>query len=218
MTFRRQNFRRETAAAFAALTLVGAPALMLAPTHAAAATESSVTPEQKALVDRAANYIQNLKTVRGRFTQVDGNGAMTTGVLYLDRPGKARFEYDPPAGLLVVSDGYNVEVHDRRLKTYNIYPLGRTPLVLLLAKHVRLDRGVVITDVEQTPGGFIIDAKDGSKKAEGRISMNFSDAGGAVALRGWTITDLAGKETRVQLGALAPVDHLDPNLFNIRSQ
>jgi outer membrane lipoprotein-sorting protein len=212
------TFRHQTAAALAALTLAGAPALMLAPTRAVAATDSSVTPEQKALVDRAAAYIQNLKTVRGRFTQVDGNGAMTTGVLYLDRPGKARFEYDPPAGLLVVSDGYNVEVHDRRLKTYNIYPLGRTPLVLLLAKHVRLDRGVVITDVEQTPSGFIIDAKDGSKKAEGRISMNFSTEGGAVALRGWTITDLAGKETRVQLGGMTPVDHLDPNLFNIRSQ
>jgi outer membrane lipoprotein-sorting protein len=212
------TFRHQTAAALAALTLAGAPALMLAPTRAVAATDSSVTPEQKALVDRAAAYIQNLKTVRGRFTQVDGNGAMTTGVLYLDRPGKARFEYDPPAGLLVVSDGYNVEVHDRRLKTYNIYPLGRTPLVLLLAKHVRLDRGVVITDVEQTPSGFVIDAKDGSKKAEGRISMSFSTEGGAVALRGWTITDLAGKETRVQLGGLTPVDHLDPNLFNIRSQ
>jgi outer membrane lipoprotein-sorting protein len=212
------TFRLKTAAALAALTLAGAPAAMLAPAQAVAATDSSVTPEQKALVDRAAAYIQNLKTVRGRFTQVDGNGAITTGVLYLDRPGKARFEYDPPAGLLVVSDGYNVEVHDRRLKTYNIYPLGRTPLVLLLAKHVRLDRGVVITDVEQIPGGFVIDAKDGSKKAEGRISMNFSDAGGEVALRGWTIVDLAGKETRVQLGSLAPVDHLDPNLFNIRSQ
>lgn len=218
MIHRRQIFRRRAAAAFAVLTLAAAPTLMLAPTAAAARTAGSVTPEQQALVDRAAAYIQNLKTVRGRFTQVDGNGAVTTGVLYLDRPGKARFEYDPPAGLLVVSDGYNVEVHDRRLKTYNIYPLGRTPLVLLLAKHVRLDRGVEITDVAQVPGGFVIDARDGSKKAEGRIAMNFSNDGGGVALRGWTIVDLAGKETRVQLGALTPVDHLDPNLFNIRSQ
>ena len=214
----RQNLRPQAAAAVLALSLTVAPTLALAPSAAAARTASSVTPEQQALVNKAADYIQNLKTVRGRFTQVDGNGAMTTGVLYLERPGKARFEYDPPAGLLVVSDGYNVEVHDRRLNTYNIYPFGQTPLVLLLARHVRLDRGVVITDVEQQPGGFVINARDGSKKAEGRIAMNFSDEGGVVALRGWTIIDLVGKETRVQLSALTPVDHLDPNLFNIRSR
>lgn len=214
----RQNLRPRAAAAVLALSLAVAPTLALAPSTAAARTASSVTPEQQALVNKAADYIQNLKTVRGRFTQVDGNGAMTTGVLYLERPGKARFEYDPPAGLLVVSDGYNVEVHDRRLNTYNIYPFGQTPLVLLLARHVRLDRGVVITDVEQQPGGFVINARDGSKKAEGRIAMNFSDEGGVVALRGWTIIDLVGKETRVQLSALTPVDHLDPNLFNIRSR
>jgi outer membrane lipoprotein-sorting protein len=208
-------FRRQTAACLAALTLSVASAI--APSAADARTASSLTAEQQGLVNRAADYIQNLKTVRGRFTQVDGTGAVTTGVLYLQRPGKARFEYDPPASLLVVSDGFNVAVHDRKLKNWNIYPLGQTPLVLLLARHVRLDRGVLITDVEQTPGGFTIDAQDGSKKAPGRIVMNFSD-NGTIALRGWTIVDLQGKETRVQLGALTAADHLNPDLFNIRSQ
>lgn len=195
-----------------------APVLMLlalaagcAPAHAA----SSLTLDQQALVDKAGAYIQDLKTVRGRFTQVDGAGAATTGVFYLSRPGKARFEYDPPAGMLVVSDGYNVAVSDRRLKTYNIYPLGRTPLVLLLARHVRLDRGVVITGVERTASGFVISARDGRKQADGRITMSF--ASDPIALRGWSITDPQGRQTRVSLGPLTP-DHLDDNLFNIRSR
>jgi outer membrane lipoprotein-sorting protein len=216
LIFRRQIFHRQTLACLAALSLaVAAP--LLGPSGAVARTASTLTAEQQAMVNRAGDYIQNLKTVRGRFTQVDANGAITTGLLYLQRPGKARFEYDPPASLLVVSDGFNVAVHDRRLNNWNIYPLGQTPLVLLLAKHVRLDRGVVITDVEQVPGGFTIDASDGSKKAQGRITMNFSDSG-AIALKGWTIVDLQGKETRVQLGPLTPADHLNPDLFNIRSQ
>ncbi|WP_158913685.1 outer-membrane lipoprotein carrier protein LolA [Caulobacter sp. S45] len=212
------TFLRQTAVAFAALMLAAAPTL--APTVAAAASASSLTPDQQALVKRAGSYIEALKTVRSRFTQIDGNGVTSTGTLYLDRPGKARFEYDPPASLLVVSDGFNVEVFDRRLKTYSLYPFERTPLVLLLARHVRLDRGVVITDVEQVPGGFVINARDGHKQAEGKISMRFSDVGGAggtVGLRGWTIVDATGRETRVQLGALTPIDHLDANLFNIRS-
>ena len=180
------------------------------------ASSASLAPDQQALVDRAGAYIQDLKTVRSRFTQVDGAGQTTTGTLYLSRPGKARFEYDPPAGMLVVSDGYNVAVSDRRLKTWNIYPLGRTPLVLLLARHVRLDRGVTITDVEPTSGGFTISARDGRKQADGRITMAFGDD--PVVLRGWTITDLQGRETRVSLGPLTSAAGLDPNLFNIRSR
>jgi outer membrane lipoprotein-sorting protein len=196
--------------------LIALLALAALPAPQAALAASNLAPEQQALVDKAAAYIQDLKTVRGRFTQVDGAGQTTTGVLYLQRPGKARFEYDPPAGMLVVSDGFNVAVSDRRLKTWNIYPLDRTPLVLLLARHVRLDRGVVITNVEQTPAGFVISARDGRRQADGRITMVFGD--GPMSLKGWTITDPQGRETRVSLGPLAPAEGLDPNLFNIRSR
>ena len=183
-----------------------------APVAARAATELS--PDQQALVQRATDYLQGLKTATARFTQSDPNGGETTGMLYLQRPGKARFEYDPPAGLLVVSDGTFVGVSDRRLKTFNEYPLGRTPLVLLLAREVRLDRGVVVTGVQQGAGGFSIAARDGRGQAEGRLTLLFRDD--PVALRGWNIVDAQGRETQVRLGPLSPASHLAPGLFYIR--
>jgi outer membrane lipoprotein-sorting protein len=173
-----------------------------------------LSPDDQALVDKATAYLQGLKTETGRFTQVSSNGATSTGMFYMQRPGKARFQYDPPAQMVVVSDGYNVSVVDARLKTHDQYPLGRTPLVILLARQVRLDRGVVVTAVDQTADGFSITARDGRKEASGRITLNFSND--PIALRGWSVIDAQGRETRVTLGGLTPVSDLDPNLFVIQ--
>jgi len=199
---------------FAACLVLGAGSLALGTPPPAFAAASSLSPDDQALVDKATAYLQALKSVTGRFTQASSNGSTSTGMFYLQRPGKARFQYDPPAQMVVVSDGYNVSVVDGRLKTHEQYPLGRTPLVILLARQVRLDRGVVVTQVDKTADGFSITARDGRKEAAGRITLNFSND--PMALRGWSVIDAQGRETRVTLGTLSAVSDLDPNLFVIQ--
>jgi outer membrane lipoprotein-sorting protein len=167
--------------------------------------------DQKALLDKATTYIQGLSSAKGRFVQTDARGTVTQGTFYLQRPGKARFAYDPPAGLLVVSNGNNVNIFDSRLKTYESYPLSKTPLNLLLAREVRLDRGVIITDIRPLADGFTIVAQDAKRQALGRISLDFSNA--PTALMGWTVTDIKGGQIRVRLSDFAETSGLDPKLF-----
>ena len=170
-----------------------------------------LTAEQQALLDKATAYIQGLSSAKGRFVQTDARGTVTQGAFYMQRPGKARFAYDPPAGLLVVSNGANVNIFDSRLKTYESYPLSKTPLNLLLAREVRLDRGVVITDIRPLADGFTIVAQDAKRQALGRISMDFSNS--PVGLMGWTVTDIKGGQIRVRLSDFAETSDLDPKLF-----
>ena len=100
---------------------------------------------------------------------------------------------------------------DRRLKTIQAYPLSVTPLALFLARDIRLDRGVVVTQVTRRAGGFSILARDGRKHAEGRIALDFTDA--PLALAGWTITDRQGGATRVRLLDFAPAGPFPASLF-----
>jgi outer membrane lipoprotein-sorting protein len=187
----------------------GAVAALACAAPALARPSADLAPDQQALVARAQDYIQGLKTVTARFTQTDANGQTTTGTLYLQRPGKARFQYDPPSGLLVVSDGTFVAVSDTRLKTFSEYPLGRTPLILLLGREVRLDRAD-ITGVDETPNGFALTAR-GHGDAQGRLTLLFRND--PVELRGWNLVDAQGRETRVRFGALTPAERLAPGLF-----
>ena len=114
----------------------------------------------------------------------------------------------------MVSDGDYVSVSDRRLKTFERYPLMSTPLSLFLARQVRLDRGVVISRVSRLSDGFSITARDGKKAAEGEITLTFSDR--PLRLEGWTITDAQRRSTRIQLTGLTPASGLDPALFVLK--
>ncbi|CAN5898862.1 outer membrane lipoprotein carrier protein LolA [soil metagenome] len=194
--------RRALALGLAALPL---PALAARPAIA------PLTADDRALVDKAAAYLQGLTEAKGRFVQTDARGATTQGTVYLKRPGKARFAYEAPSGLLVVADGANVSVADSRLKTFDRYPLMATPLSIFLARPIKLARGVVISDVKRLADGFTITARGGKKQAEGQITLTFSNS--PVALIGWTVSDAQGQSTRIRLTGLERASGLAPTLF-----
>ncbi len=189
--------------------LVAAAAVAALPLPAFAALNA----DDQALVDKAVAYLQDLSAAQGRFRQTDWRGTQTTGRLWLQRPGRARFAYDPPSGLVLVSDGRVVAQTNTRLKTTSRVPLGATPLALFLAKDIRLDRGVTVTEVKHYGDDFAIVAKDARKQTPGQIELRFS--GAPVALKGWTIIDNQGRPTRIDLTELQKVGSLDKSLFNV---
>ena len=153
-------------------------------------------------------------------TSAQGNFVETTGAqrregrFWIQRPGKMRFEYTNPAGLLVVSDGNNVKRFDPRLNVFRQVPLRLTPLSVFLARNVRLDQGVQITQVTRMESGaFAITARDDQRPNDGSVILSF--AGSPARLREWTITDAQGTRTRTQLISFEPAPGLAASLFQL---
>ena len=140
--------------------------------------------------------------MEGRFEQTNPRGVMQTGDIFLKRPGKARFQYDPPSGLVVVSNGQTVSVWDSRLRTFDRTPLGATPLAILLAAKIRLDEDVEVFRVGRYDDGFYLSARSthGQERTEGYITLVFGD--NPMQLRGWTLVDGQGQATKVKLTML----------------
>lgn len=205
-----------SALALSAALSVAATAGMIADPATAQASRSAaaLSAADQALVDKAAAYLQGLGAAQGRFVQTDARGAASQGAFYLKRPGKIRFEYDR-TGMLVVADGANVKVWDPRLKTFDQYPLGRTPLGVLLARNVRLDQGVRVEEVRKAAGEFTVVARDARRPADGSIALTFDAA--ATRLKEWTVTDAQGRRTRIQIAALQPAGGLKDSLFVLRN-
>ena len=173
-----------------------------AATMPSAPVAAPLSPQDQALVQKASAYLENLSTVAGRFTQTNPRGGAADGTFYLQRPGKARLDYDAPSGVTVASDGRAVTAVDRRLKTIQRVPLGFTPFALFLARNIRLDKGVTITGVNHTAQGFSLTAQRGHKATRGQIALSFSVA--PLVLRGWALTEPQGGTTTVVLSNLAP--------------
>lgn len=194
---------------FSGAALLAAPAAFAQARRPAAAP--SLSAADQALVDRAVAYLQGMAGARGRFTQTDPRGRTATGDFYLQRPGKMRFAYDPPNKLLLVSNGNQVAVADARLGTYDLYALNMTPLSLFLAKEIRLDRGVAVSNVTRTANGFSLTASDRNRETPGSITLIFAD--NPMRLSEWTMIDAQRGRTRVVLNSLTPASGLDRALF-----
>lgn len=179
-----------------------------------AAAQASLSAEDRAVLGRAQGYLQALTSYQGTFVETGPGGQRREGRFWLQRPGKMRFEYSNPAGLLVVSDGYNVKRYDPRLEVFRQVPLSATPLSTFLARNVRFDQGVRIDGVQRTQGnGFNVVARDSGKPNEGSVTLVFS--GGPDRLREWVITDAQGSRTRTQLTTLQPASNLASSLFQL---
>jgi outer membrane lipoprotein-sorting protein len=196
----------------AGLGAIGAGALTFAIGPAVA--QPAAASVDQALVSRASTYLQGLNAAQGRFVQTDARGRVTQGTFYLKRPGKIRFEYDKPSGLLIVSDGANVKVQDQRLKTFDSYPLSRTPLRVFLSKDGRFDQSAAIERVARTADGFSVTARDAKNRKAGAITLVFSDS--PMRLKAWTVVDAQGRTTHVALSSLTPSGSLADSLFVLR--
>jgi outer membrane lipoprotein-sorting protein len=180
---------------------------------AAAPPPPPLSAADSSLVAKAVAYLDSLTCDKGRFEQIDARGALTTGTFFLQRPGRARFDYDPPSGLVIASNGFKVTVVDRRLKTIQGYPLAFTPLGLFLARNIRLDRGVVVTAVDRSVAGFSITAHDRNHPNQGSIDLTFTN--NPIRLAGWTVTDSRGQSVQVRLAALTPATPQNGRFFEL---
>lgn len=207
-----QESRRPSRRAFLTASAALGGLLLAAPAALAQTGTIALSTADLALVDKATKYLQSLDEMEGRFEQTNPRGVVQTGDIFLKRPGKARFQYDPPSGLLVVSDGRNVSVWDSRLRTFDRTPLGATPLAILLARQIRLDQDVEVFRVGRYDDGFYLSARNahGQTRTEGSITLVFAD--NPMRLRSWTIVDGQGQATRINITSLMKTP-IRPELF-----
>jgi len=187
--------------------------ILLAPFFVALMAMPSAAAEKLSLSALSA-YLNAMKTVQSEFTQINADGTISTGNIYIRRPGRARFEYNPPSEALVLAGGRQVAIFDAKSNTGPTqYPLKRTPLNLILARNVDLGRADMVIDHSFDGIATQVLAQDPENPEYGNIQLMFTDD--PVELRQWVITDGAGDQTIVILGALEDVASLNNNMFSI---
>ncbi len=177
------------------------------------AAPSGPLSEEQAL-ERVQAYLNSFRTLIADFTQIGGDGRRYTGKLYIHRPGRMRFEYNPPATIEVISDGTTVAVRDKRLATQDNYLIGQTPLKFLLKEQIDLTRDVKVLRVVSQPDMIRVTVEDrATLGGTSRITLLYDPR--ANVLRQWIIVDPQGYETNVQVANLNTAQRPDPGLFRI---
>jgi outer membrane lipoprotein-sorting protein len=164
-----------------------------------------------------SRYFNSFFTAQSGFTQINPNGTLFTGRLFIRRPGRVRFEYDPPEQSLVLAGGGQVAIFDGRSNQGPTqYPLSRTPLSLILAEDVDFSTDSMVVDHFNDDTTTSVVAQDPEHPEYGNIRLVFTHE--PTELRQWIITDDIGRETTVILGEMEVDVQLSSFLFDITAE
>ena len=178
----------------------------------AQAVAARLTAQDRADLARVEQYLNGLRSLQGRFLQIAPDGGTSGGQVWLARPGRLRFQYDPPAPFLLVASGGLLVFHDSKLKQTSNIPVSSTPLGILLRDQATLSGEVTVTGIQRQPGQLHISLVRTATPADGTLTLIFSTD--PLQLRQWTVLDAQRQETRVTLFNVQPGGQFDPKLFH----
>ncbi len=203
--------RSEKAATFTRRGFTGLMALAFA-TGLSLFSPVDASAQASGAAQKIADHFASVKTMMGEFVQFGPRGEQTGGKFFIDRPGKIRFNYEDPSPMRVISDGKSVVIGNRKLKTWDIYPLSKTPLNLLLGEKIDLSAKMVRSVKEESDLTTIV-LGDRNMFGDSTITMMFDPK--TYDLRQWTITDAQGKDTSVMIFNVKTGVPLDDKVFAI---
>jgi outer membrane lipoprotein-sorting protein len=184
------------------------------PPAPAATTTVALNPTQRTQIDKISSYLSSVQQLVGNFVQVGPDGSRVKGEFYIQKPGKVRFEYDPPSPIEIIADGQSVVVRDRKLATQDLYPLSQTPLRFLLSERIDLAKETNIVGI-RADDVFVTIIIEERQALIGTSRLMMMVGAKDFQLKQWTITDPQGYDTTVAVSNLDTSKRPDPNLFKI---
>ena len=209
--------RRRGTGAYAVIAAVLAALALPAFALPAAAVERPLgDPETVGELNRIETYLNGIKSMQSRFIQINPDGSAWNGTLYVRRPGRFRFEYDPPIPHLLVANGSWFFHVDRALQETNVIPLVKTPAQFLVQENISLKKDFRITKFEQQSGIMQVAMVTRDNPDLGEVTLTFTDK--PMELRKWSVRDIQDNVTQITLQNTRYGVNLNADLFKYVEQ
>ena len=162
-------------------------------------------------VIKAEQWLAGLKTGQARFEQLGYDGTRLTGNFYISRPGRLRFEYDPPVKDFIIADGTFLHFYDATQKQMSSAPIGTTLADFLLRADTAFGTDLKVMNVRTKNGFVYISVSQTADPSAGQVQLRFTEE--PFALKSWRIIDGQGLATEITLANLKVGVPLVPSLF-----
>lgn len=173
--------------------------------------EMTLSSAQKKRVTQIEDYLTGIKTIVADFVQIAPDGGLVSGKFYLQRPGKMRWQYEPPTPILMVANGKFLIFYDYELDQISHIPLQDTLAGFLARDKITFGGDVIVTNIEEGAGSLRITVVQKEKPKDGSLTLEF--ATNPVQLRNMLVYDAAGQQTTVALNNARYDIPLDESLF-----
>ena len=172
-------------------------------------------PASNPQVAEVERYFNGLRTLQARFVQSNPGGTVVQGTLSVRRPGRMRFEYDPPSQLKIVADGSQVTMWDIANRDFGQWPIGWTAASFLVKDPLVLSGDLQVEKLERVNGMLEATMVQARKPQDGKVIVRLAE--NPLLLRGWTIIDNRGNRVTVSLSEMQTGLQLADSLFKNES-
>lgn len=169
-----------------------------------------------AVTREVQDFFTNLRSLRARFVQLSPDGGLARGLFNLARPGLLRFDYDPPATLLIIADGEDLLLHDTALNDTTRWDIDDTPLTFLLSDKVIVGRDIQIKRAVSEEGVLTVTLYDEERANEGSVDLVFIES--PFELKQWRIIDGQDQVTTLVLEEAVFNGPVDFALFELETR
>ncbi len=159
--------------------------------------ETNKKARDAATLRKIEHSLNAIHSMTSDFIQRAPDGSVAGGKLYLERPGKLRFDFGDDAPFLVVSNGSLLTFVDYEVKQVNRWPIKKTPLGILVDDEIKFDSAIEIPDIIYFAGLVKVPVIDPKRQEYGYIILIFEES--TMELRAWESVDAQGYTTRVAL-------------------
>ena len=161
-----------------------------------------------------AEYLNKTDSLTARFVQISDEGRYSEGKVWVQRPGRMRFEYEPPTQILIVANDGDMMYHDAELNQTSYIGIDETPLSFILKSEISFaDPSITITGFNRQPGIIQVELVQTETPEQGALIISFNDL--PIELRKWEIIDSEGVHVNVALFNVKVGDSLEKSLFNM---
>lgn len=157
----------------------------------ATALDRPLTPEEEQLITEINAHNTAIRTMAGRFQQIDTYGNRTEGTFFLERPNKIAFRYAPPSREQIVSVGNGFYIVDRKEQTVRTYPQENVPLRQFLKEEINLFEANIV-DVVSSDDFISVTISDDTPIGIVEVALIFDIM--TKDLVQWTLTEPSGAE------------------------
>jgi len=164
--------------------------------------------------DKIINYLEEFRSLKSEFVQINNNGDILSGKLFVLRPGKFRIEYDQ-IPLVIISNGKRVAVINKELKSVTFHSPNEIPVGVLLFKKLSM-KGIRILKLIERENRISIDVVDSNFANQGFVEILFEKK--PFDMKKWTIFKNDNSKTEVFFNNILLDKQLLPRLFDIEKE
>lgn len=172
---------------------------------------SGAVLDNDAVIGAVEDYLNSVSTLKARFIQTADDGGQAAGDFLLKRPGRMRFQYDPPVKDFIVADGTFIYYYDSEIRRASSTLISKSLADFFLHKDIKLSGDVSVTGITQAEGTLQITIVQTDDPVSGSMTLFFTAQ--PLSLNGWRVTDAQGLVTEVTLSDIETGIPLERNLF-----